>query len=172
MKTLQQIPIPVAVGIMILLILVGVALGNNNALSDAKEAPEAKFEEVSAMATKRAVQAQNLVTVAKRSDVEEKSMSALEDTIEGVKSAKNASRLFTANQELTAVAATVNDRLQEVADAHDRKLATGVIDEMTSLDKQLARVASSYNVAVEEVRKVYNTLPMRWIIGGMPEVYA
>lgn len=172
MKTLKQIPVPVAVIVMVLLIVIGVAFGNHNALSDAKKGPEAILTEVSGLASERASTAKNLLVVANRNDeVDARNRTALEDAIGALQDATRADRIATANRGLNFAAEAVNDQLQQVADAQDRRLATGVMDELTSQDKILTRRANVYNESLDAVRSLYKTLPMRWLIGGMPEVY-
>lgn len=174
MKTLQQIPVPVAVLIMVVLILIGVAFGNHNTLSDAKAAPEVILTEVSAAASERASKAKNLLVVAKRNDVSDQSVTALQDAIAALEDATRAGRvgrMASANDQLTFAAGHVNTELQASAGEQDRRLATGVMDELGSAEKILSRQAALYNEGVGEVRKLYNRLPMRWLIGGMPEVF-
>lgn len=177
MKALKRMPIAVAVVIMVVLMLAGIAFGNHNALSQAKAAPEAILTEVSAMAAKRATSAKNLLVVAKRNDVGQQHISTLEDAVAGLEDATNsrvtpkASKIADANQSLTFAATTLNNDLQAVASDQDKRLATGVIDDLTGSDKILSRQASLYNESLESVRSLYSKLPMRFIIGSVPEVY-
>lgn len=171
MKKLQQIPVPVAILIMVLCIAIGLAAGNHKALGNAKAEPEAILTEVSAMAAQRASTAKNLLVVANRNDVEAKNRSALETSIENLEDAKRADRIADANKSLTFSASAINEDLQAIASDQDKRLATGVMDELDSQNKLITRRANQYNESLESVRKLYNTLPMRFIIGGMPEVY-
>lgn len=171
MKKLKQIPVPVAIIIMVVCIIVGVAFGNHNAFSDAKAAPEAILTEVSAMASDRANKASNLLVVANRNDVDQKNITALEDAIGDLKNATRANKIAEANQSVTFAANTVNEQIQQAAGAEDRKWATGAMDEISSLNKQIVRRASAYNESVSDLRSLYNKLPLRWFVGGMPEVY-
>lgn len=171
MKKLQQIPVPIAIGIMVLCIVAGIAFGNHNAFSDAKAAPEAILAEVSAMASERANKASNLLVIANRNALDQKNVTALEDAIGDLKNATKANKIAAANQSLTFAATTVNEQLQQVANAEDQKWATGAMDEIGSVNKQLLRRASAYNEQVDDLRSLYNSLPMKWFIGGMPEVY-
>lgn len=171
MKRLQRIPIPVAIIIMVFLIVAGVAFGNHNALTRAAAEPEAILAEVSATASQRASKAKNLLVVANRNEVEAKNRTALEDAIAGLEDARRAGQLASANQSLTFAASAINEQLQLVADTQDKKLATGVMDDLGSLDKQLIRQANNYNDLVEDVRSLYKRLPLGWVLGGMPEVY-
>lgn len=171
MKTLKQMPIPVAALIMVLLIMVGLALGNEKALSAAKEGPEAILAEVSAMASQRASQAKNLLVVANRNDVEAQNTNALNDAIGELEDAQRANKIASANRQLTFTSEAVNESIQRTASEQDRRLATGVMDEMGSLDKLITRRANVYNESLDDVMKLYNSLPMRWVIGGRPEVY-
>ncbi|MDL2319114.1 hypothetical protein LJC74_08615 [Eubacteriales bacterium OttesenSCG-928-A19] len=171
MKTLKQMPVPLAVVIMVVLIVIGIAFGNHNALSSASKEPEAIMTEVSAMASQRASTAKNLLVVANRNDVDTKNRTALEDAIAALEDAKRADKVSSANKSLTFAANAVNEQIQETADAQDKRLATGVMDELTSQDKLISRRAASYNESLDSVRSLYRTLPMRWVIGGMPEVY-
>lgn len=171
MKTLKQIPVPVAIAIMVLCIVVGIAFGNNNALSKAKAEPEAILTEVSATASQRASTAKNLLVVAGRNDIDAKNRTALEDAIGSLEDAKKPGKIATANSSLTFAAGVVHEELQQKANDSDKKLSTGVMDDLSSQEKILTRQANRYNESLDSVRKLYNTLPMRWLIGGMPEVY-
>lgn len=171
MKTLKQMPVPVAIGIMVLCIVAGLAFGNHNALSDAKAAPEAILTEVSAMASQRASTAKNLLVVANRNAVDTKNVAALQQAIEDLEDARRADKIASANRGLTFATDAIVTELQQVADSQDKKLTTGVDDDLKSLDKQIARRGTAYNDSLQEVQRLYKTLPMRWIIGGLPEVY-
>lgn len=171
MKTLKQIPVPVAVVIMVLCIVLGVVFGNNNALSRASKEPEAILAEVSVTASQRATSAKNLLVVAKRNTVDAKAINALEDAIAGLESAKKANKISSANTTLTFTAEAVNEQIQASATDQDKRLATGVLDDMASYERILSRQANSYNEALGDVRSVYKTLPFGWLVGGMPEVY-
>lgn len=171
MKKIKQMSTPVAVLVMVACIVMGVAFGNHNAFSEAKATPEAILAEVAALASERANKASNLLTIANRNDVEAKDKTALKDAIGDLKNATRAGKIAEANQALTFAASTVSERLQQVAGAEDKKWTTGAMDEIESLNKQLTRRASAYNESVTDLRSVYSKLPMRWIIGGMPEVY-
>lgn len=171
MKTLQRIPVPIAFLIMVLCIMVGIAFGNHHALSDAVKAPGALMAEVSAMAAQRASIAKNLLVVAGRNAVDAQTSAALEAAIAGLESAEKPTQTAEANRSVTVAAEAVNDQIQAAASAQDKKLSTGVMDDLISLGNQLARQAKAYNESLEEARKVYNTLPMRFLIGSLPEVY-
>ena len=123
------------------------------------------------MASQRAGEAKNLLVVASRNDVEAKNKTALEKAIEDLEDAKKANRISSANSALSFAAGAVNDDIQDVAAVRDKRLATGVMDELWSQDRLITRRANQYNESLESVRKLYNTLPMRFVIGGMPEVY-
>lgn len=171
MKTLKQIPVPVAVLVMVICILAGIAFGNHNALANAKEAPEVILKEVSSLAAQRVGSAKNLIALAGRNDVSDTDKQALQSATDALEDARKASRIAEANSSLTFASNAVIDQLKAVASEADRKLTVGVEDELLSQNQRLTRVANTYNESVEEVRRVYNTLPMRWLIGGMPEVY-
>lgn len=171
MKTLKQMPVPVAILVMVLCIVIGIAFGNHNALSQAKVEPEQKLAELTALASQRATHAKNLLVVAKRNDVGDKDIKALEDAIADLQNAKRADRIASANQSLTFAAGIVDEQIQLTASEQDRRLSTGVIDDLSSDGNILARAARGYNDSVEEVRKVYKKLPFGWLVGGMPEVY-
>lgn len=171
MKRLKQMPIPIAVLIMVLLVVAGITFGNHNALASVKKEPESILESVSALASDRAKQAKNLLVVAKRNEVEARHITALEDAIGELEDAKKANQIASANQSLTFTATAVNDALQEAADQQDKKLATGVMDELESRNKLITREANKYNDSLDAVRTLYYSLPMRWLIGGMPEAY-
>lgn len=171
MKTLKQIPVPVAIVIMVVCIVAGIAFGNHNALSDAKAAPEAVLLEVSATASQRANTAKNLLVVANRNTVDAKNRTALETAIASLEDARKPTQIASANKGLTFAAGAVHDELQQVANDSDKRLSTGVMDDLTSLDSIMARQGNRYNDYVNDIRSLYNALPMKWLIGGMPEVY-
>lgn len=171
MKTLQRIPVPIAVLIMVLCILVGIAFGNHHALSDAIKAPEAIMTEVAEMAAQRVGIAKNLLVLASRNEVDAQASAALEAAVASLESASAPTQIADANRSVTAAADAVNVQIQAAASDQDKKLSTGVMDNLGSLAAQLARRANAYNESLEDVRKLYNTLPMRFVIGGLPEVY-
>lgn len=171
MKTLKQMPIPVAILIMVLCIVIGVAFGNHNALSRAMAEPEEILTEVSALASQRGTRGKNLVVVAKRNDVDSKNIKALEDAISQLAGARKANKIASANESLTFAATVVNEQIQLSADESDRRLATGVMDDLSSDNNILTRRARVYNDSLEDAAKVYRKLPFGWLVGGMPEVY-
>ena len=171
MKRLKQIPVPLAVVIMVVCIVVGIAFGNHNALSEAKAAPEAILAEVSALASQRANSAKNLLVVANRNNVDQALRTQLEDTIGSLEDATKAGKIASANEGLTFATNAVNEQIQANANDQDKRLATGVMDDLSSNDKLLTRRANVYNESLEAVSKVYRTLPFGWLVGGMPEVH-
>lgn len=171
MKKLKQMPVPVAALIMVALMLVGLAFGNHNALKRAMAAPDAIFEEVSALASERANEAANLVVVAGRYDVEQRGIDDLQGAIDAVKDAGTPKKVAAANQTITSKAQTLYEQVEPLADDYDRRLATGVMDNLTSKDQMLTRKGNEYNTAIQSVLQLEKKLPMRWVIGGAPEVY-
>lgn len=171
MKKLGQIPVPAAVAIMVLCILLGITFGNHNALEAAKAEPEAILQEVSALAAKRAGTAKNLLVVAGRNTVDAQNTKALSDAIAALEDARRADRIAEASRSVDFAAQAVNEQLQQTAGDQDKRLATGVMDDLYSTGAMMNRQGTIYNEALADVRSVYNKLPMRWLIGGMPEVY-
>lgn len=171
MKTLKQIPVPVAIIIMVVCILVGTAFGNNNALSDAKKEPELVLAEVSALASERAGKAKNMQVLAERSGISDADINALKAAVDGLQNATRADKIAEANRTLTTAAENVNAQLQLTASDADKRLSTGVMDDLSSLEHMISRSAATYNDSVAKVESLYKELPMRWVIGGLPEEY-
>lgn len=173
MQKIRRMPVPVAVLVMALLVLAGVALGNNNALGAAQGETDTVFAEMMDMSKERAQKASNLLVLMNRNLSDHATTAALDDAIETLKNAKKPAQVAEANEALTFAAEAANTVLQaeEAVGWSDKKLATGVIDDITSTDKQIARKATVYNNAIAEVQAVYSQLPMAWLLGGLPEAY-
>ncbi len=171
LNKMKQTPVPVAVLVMVLCILVGVTFGNKNALDRAVKNSGATLTEIAELTQQRAAKASNLLVICQRSIPGNAGIEALENAIHTLKNATHAGQIAEADRRLTFAAESVRGPIENAATEQDRKLMVGVMDELNSAEKILTRVAGTYNEKVTEVREVYDSLPTKWLLGGVPEVY-
>lgn len=171
LKKIKQMPAFIAIIIMVVCMLAGITFGNKNALDSAAANAETAFHEVVGLSVQRAQKAGNLLVLCNRNIAGTTEAEALAGAIEAVEDAVRPSQVAEANRRLTFAANAASPLVKEAASAQDQKLLTGVLDDMGSLEKQLTRKASVYNETLVTTQDVYNKLPMRFLIGGMPEVY-
>lgn len=172
LKKLKELPIPVAAAFLVVCILAGVTLGNRNALVSAAQRPKAEYEALASLALERGQKASNLLVIASRNAPDAPYTKKLAETIESVKNAKSVREVAEANRALTFAATAVEEALSPAVTPQDKKLMTGVMDDLASAEHQLARVAGRYNEAVLEVKTVHGKLPAKWLLrGALPEAY-
>ena len=171
LKKLKELPMPVAAAFLVVCILAGVTLGNRNALVSAAQRPKAEYEALASLALERG-RASNLLVIASRNAPDAPYTKKLAETIESVKNAKSVREVAEADQALTFAATAVEEALSPAVTPQDKKLMTGVMDDLASAEHQLARVAGRYNEAVLEVKTVHGKLPAKWLLhGALPEAY-
>ncbi len=172
LKQIKRVPVPVAILIMVLCMLLGIAGGNKKALNQAMKKYGVDMSAIAQEANDRATHATNLLTVCKRNlAAGDPAVQALEEAIAAQKGAKGPAQLAQANRDLTFAAQTVSNLTLEKASEQDKRLATGVMDEMISAQKILAREAVAYNNGVAAVRDIYDGLPTQFLLGKPPEVF-
>lgn len=172
LKKIRQIPMGLAIVVMIVCVSGGVALGNRNALSRAVEQTKASLSDAAGLAYQRVDMAEHrLLVLCARNIPDHAATKALESAIEVSRRAKTPGEIARADKALSSAAESVLEPLGAVASAKDKELTTGVMDDMISAGKILLRSADAYNKALEDVRKVYNALPARLFLGGMPEAF-
>lgn len=172
LKQIKRVPVPAAILIMILCLLLGVASGNKKALDQAVKRYGVDMSAIMQEANNRATQATNLLTVCRRNlDAGDPAILALEEAIAAQKGAKAPAQLAQANRDLTFAAQTASNLTMEKASEQDKRLTTGVMDEMISAQKILSREAVAYNNGVASVRDVYDGLPTQFLLGKPPEVF-
>lgn len=172
LKKLKQIPVPIAAAIMIICIAAGIALGNNNALKDAKAGAETSMAQVTELSLERAQKASNLLVLCERYAPDNVATVAIKNAVEAQKNAKTPSQIAEANRNLTDAAYAANEMLRAFVKDTDAKLLTGIMDDLGSYQKQLTRAANTYNADAAEAYAVYQKLPSRFLLGSYLEEYA
>jgi len=172
LKKMKQIPVWVAIVVMAVCVVAGVALGNRNALERARADIDASLADALGLAYQRVDMAEHrLLLLCKRNIPDHAATKALEQAVEVSRRAKSPRGIAQADKALSAAAEAVLEPLGEAASAMDKNLMTGVMDEMISAEKIMKRSADAYNNGLEDVRRVYNSLPLRQLLGGMPEAF-
>jgi hypothetical protein len=172
LRNIKQIPVWIAVLVMIACIPVGVALGNHRALSRVEAGVTECFEEVSGLAYQRVdIIEHRLLVLCKRNIPADPTTGMLEQAIEASRRANSPHGMAQADLSLASAAESVLEPLYAVASSQDGKLATGVMDDFASVGKILSRTANTYNNSLQTVWDVYDRLPMKWLLGNIPEAY-
>jgi len=172
LKKIRKIPMGAAIVIMVVCVAAGVALGNKNALDRAIADTAADLHEALDLASDRVDMAEHrLLMLCKRIIPDHEATKALERAVEVCRRAKTPGEIAQADKALDSAAQGVLEPLREAAKESDRKLATGAMDDIISVGKRMKRSADAYNNGLAYVRKVYNALPMRALLRGLPEAF-
>ena len=172
LKKIKKMPVWAAIVVMVVCVLAGVALGNKNALDRARAGIAASLADATGLAYQRVDMAEHrLLLLCKRNIPDHAATKALEQAVEVSRRAKAPGAIAQADKALSAAAQAVLEPLSEAASAVDKGLMTGVMDELGSAEKIMRRSADAYNKDLENVQRVYNSLPMKRLLGGMPEAF-
>lgn len=169
MNKIKKISVSTAIVFMVLCVLVGIVLGNGNALRKAMSTAEQGFVEVAALTDKRRGQAHNLLTLANRNIADEQATKTLSMAIDNAKKAKKPKEITKADDDIAEATAIVYAALQPVMNTSDANLATKVMDELSSVDKQIARAKKAYNNGLKDASEIYRILPAKWLLQNPEE---
>jgi len=172
LRKIKGLPVPVAVIIMVICVLVGVALGNANALRAASKGTLEAQAAVRQYSDARAVQAGNMLVLARRIAADSPVTASLEQAIEAHRRAGPIAGVAAANAQLTDAVRDARGVLEPLAVETDRRLLTGVVDDFDSGTHLLSRKIGEYNESVQKVRQTLAALPFQFLLqGAVPEVY-
>lgn len=172
LSKMKKIPVSIAVIIMIVCVLAGIVLGNHKAMRMAVEDAAADYQILEQRAKECAVQAGNLLVVAKRVDAEHPALAKLDDAIRAQKAATSAPAIAQTNKALKEAVTAVSQGIKPTASAQDAKLITAAVDNFLSEATLLSRAGAAYNISVEKALDAKKSLPTGFLLGGsMPEVY-
>lgn len=159
-----------AILLMVICILLGITLGNRNALHQAIAKAEQGFADVSLLTDRRVEKAHGLLTLLNRYNPDSDATKALSGAIDRAKKAKNPEAILTADQEIAEISqVALNELPSSMAYAVDETLANGLKDELSTVDRQIARMKRTYNEGFQEAIDVYQKLPTKWLFKNPEE---
>ena len=159
---------PIGIAIMVVLLVFSLVVGNGRALSKATPKAFLRQGEVASLLVERVNSAKNAETVAKRADLETSIYSAVDTATEALTVAKTAREISRADQKLTTAVGDMilaaSDYLGENADL------TRAMDSYNDAGNMLRQEARTYNDAAQKAKKVYESLPLRFLFRE-PDIY-
>ena len=163
-EKLNKLPQAAGIAILVVCIFGGVALGNSNALRSATREANKSLPAVEQILSERTGKASNLVTLCERYIPQSDATAQLTDARNAVSAARSAEEMYDANLRLSGAAEAAHIALNQVDMTEtDKKLLTGVLDELLSSQLQLERESGNYNEKIDEAVSVYHKLPTQFL---------
>lgn len=160
---------------MVLMFVFAVALGNNNAVKDARALCEESFQGVAVLMEDRRGEAANLLVLAER--YKAPSAEELSGIIEELKeiSEKTPGEIAAENEALNEAAKAVETEIREILQVKDEKgdlkNLQAVMDDLQSEQNILNRLAQAYNETARQAQEIYQKLPLKFLLGAAPGVF-
>ncbi len=161
---------PMGIGIMVVLLCLSLVAGNWRALQKATPPSFLRQGEVASVLKNRDTAAANVLTVARRADLDPTFYSAVEDARKALSAAKTARAVSGADQQLMAAVGDAAGSAMGLLSASDQKLITGEMDTFNDEGNILRQEARAYNEKAEKAKKVYDGLLLKALFAA-PDVY-
>lgn len=169
MKKLSNISSGAAIAFMVLCVFLGIFLGNRNALQKAVDTATLGFSEVKVFTDKRIGQASNLLTLATKYIPNDEGTKKLSSAIENAKKVTQPKLVMQADAVIATTTSKTYETLKPSLNDFDARLAIGVMDELSSVGKQIARYKKVYDEGFIDAQNIYNQLPTRWLLQNPEE---
>jgi len=167
MQKLHNLPRAAGVAIMAALLVLALFVGNFRALQNAAPKDFIRQGDVGSIIEDRIDSAENVLTIARRAELDESLILEAVNAIDALESAKTAREISRANQTLTGA-------VSELAAAENLGQDEGYMrraaDEFAELGSFLRQEARAYNEKAEKAEKLYEKLPAKFLL-SRPDVY-
>lgn len=170
-KKIKQTPVPIAALIMALCMLAGVALGNQNALNGAANGANDMLPGIKQIASSKTTYAEHILRLCQRNLPDAPETAELRDAIASLSVARTASAIAKADSELSIALTAIDAPLRAAGGQLVSTQLTGELDKYDEAARNLFLKSVEYNKKVAEAQTVYDRLPMKLFLRGMPEVY-
>lgn len=165
---LQALPFGAGIAAMILLLAISLPVGNFRALQNAAPGDFYRQGDVQSIIEERIAQAGNVVTVATRAGMNVDLILDVENARQALSEAKSARNISRLDQKLTAAVAELTTA--EITDSETRDSMQRAADNFAEQGNFLRQEARNFNKQAEKAEKLYESLPMKFLLPE-PDVY-
>lgn len=163
----RDLPLAAGIAVMALAIILALPVGNFRALQKASPKDFIRWGDVESIIEDRIDAGENILSVAGRVGLDANAVNAAESAVKELEKAKGARAISRADQALTAAMAELTTADLAGEDARSMRSAADAFAEQGSFLRQEAR---AYNEKAEKAGKLYEKLPMKFMLSE-PDVY-
>lgn len=164
---IRDLPLAAGIAVMALAIVLALPAGNFRALQKAAPGDFIRQGDVQSIIEDRVDAGENILSVARRVGMSEAEIDAAAQALAAFEEAKGARAISRADQALAAAMAELTAAELDGEDARSMLRAADTFAEQGSFLRQEAR---AYNEKAEKAEKLYEKLPMKFIL-SRPDVY-
>lgn len=166
-ESIRNLPLAAGIGVMALAIALALPVGNFRALQKATPVDFSRWGDVKSIVEDRVDAGENILSVARRVGMSESEIDAAAQALASFEKAKGARAISRADQAMSAAMAELTTAELTGEDARNMLRAADTFAEQGSFLRQEAR---AYNEKAEKAEKLYEKLPMKFMLSE-PEVY-
>lgn len=166
-EKLHRLPPAAGAALMCLLLALALPVGNFRALQRATPGPFMRQGDVGSIVEDRAAAAKNVLTVARRTGLDEEDVKAVEMALALMQEAGTAREISRADQQLEAAVSRLTTAALSGEEARNMLRAADDFAEQGSFLRQEAR---AFNKKALKAETLYEKLPLRALF-GQPDVY-
>lgn len=163
-EKLHDLPQAAGMAIMALLLVISLFVGNFRALDRATPKDFIRQGDVMSIVEDRIDAAENVMSIAKRTGLDEGLIAEAKSAMERLEKAKTAREISRANQ---ALSAAVSELTAKELDLQDAEYMRRAADDFAEMGSFLRQEAKAYNEKAKKAEKLYERLPTKFML---PEV--